>query len=84
MASRLCGLQLVHEAGGQYLEAPVSGSKAPAEQGTLIFLTGGDEELFHSSAPLMDVMGKAKFYLGEASPLSQSRSYSMTLHVILA
>jgi glyoxylate/succinic semialdehyde reductase len=51
--------------GGLYLEAPVSGSKGPAEQGQLIFLTGGDEELFSAAAPLLDVMGKASFYLGE-------------------
>lgn len=61
--------QLVHEAGGQFLEAPVSGSKGPAEQGTLIFLAGGDQELFELSGPLLDVMGKAKFYLGQASLL---------------
>ena len=56
--------QLVHAAGAQYLEAPVSGSKGPAEQGTLIFLAGGDEELFERSSPMLDVMGKAKFFLG--------------------
>ena len=31
----------IREAGGQYLEAPVSGSKQPAEKGQLIFLAGG-------------------------------------------
>lgn len=56
--------QLVHAAGAHYLEAPVSGSKGPAEQGTLIFLAGGDEELFERSGPMLDVMGKAKFFLG--------------------
>lgn len=59
-------LQLVHGAGAQYLEAPVSGSKGPAEQGTLIFLAGGDDELFARSEALLDVMGKAKFFLGKA------------------
>jgi glyoxylate/succinic semialdehyde reductase len=33
--------EAVRAAGGAYLEAPVSGSKGPAEQGQLIFLTGG-------------------------------------------
>jgi glyoxylate/succinic semialdehyde reductase len=56
----------VRSNGGLYLEAPVSGSKGPAEQGQLVFLTGGDEELFTASAPLLDVMGKASFFLGEA------------------
>jgi len=50
--------------GGRYLEAPVSGSKGPAEQGTLIFLTGGDESLFKDASPALDKMGKAKFFLG--------------------
>ena len=31
----------VRGAGGAYLEAPVSGSKGPAEQGQLIFLSAG-------------------------------------------
>ena len=31
----------VRGAGGRYIEAPVSGSKGPAEQGALIFLTAG-------------------------------------------
>lgn len=44
----------------------MSGSKAPAEQGTLIFLTGGDKALFERAGPLLDVMGKAKFFLGQA------------------
>ena len=57
-------LQIVTEAGGSYLEAPVSGSKQPAEQGTLIFLCGGDQALFDRAGPLLDVMGKAKLFLG--------------------
>lgn len=31
----------VRAKGGSFLEAPVSGSKGPAEQGQLIFLTAG-------------------------------------------
>ena len=60
-------LQGVKATGAEYLEAPVSGSKQPAEQGTLIFLTGGDESLFQKSGPLLDIMGKAKFFLGGVS-----------------
>ncbi|KAK9806870.1 hypothetical protein WJX72_005566 [[Myrmecia] bisecta] len=55
----------IKSAGGEYLEAPVSGSKGPAEQGTLIFLTGGDRSLFDRAAPLLDVMGKRSFFLRE-------------------
>ncbi|KXZ52284.1 hypothetical protein GPECTOR_10g916 [Gonium pectorale] len=54
----------VRAAGGAFLEAPVSGSKGPAEQGKLIFLTAGDEALYHAVAAPLDAMGKARFFLG--------------------
>ena len=58
----------IKDAGGEYLEAPVSGTKQPAEKGQLIFVCGGDKELYERATPLLDVMGKAKFYLGPVSP----------------
>lgn len=58
-------MQAVTASGAQYLEAPVSGSKQPAEQGQLIFLCGGSRELFDKSIPLLEVMGKAQFFLGK-------------------
>ena len=58
-------LQAIKDTGALYLEAPVSGSKAPAEKGQLIFLCGGDKELYDQATPLLKVMGKAQFLLGE-------------------
>ena len=58
-------MQAITATGAQYLEAPVSGSKQPAEQGQLIFLCGGDRQLFDNSIPLLEVMGKAHFFLGK-------------------
>lgn len=55
----------VRGAGAAFLEAPVSGSKKPAEDGTLIFLTAGDQALYDAVASPLDVMGKASFFLGE-------------------
>lgn len=55
----------VRKTGAEFLEAPVSGSKKPAVDGTLIFLTAGDKSLFERASPMLDVMGKSKFYLGE-------------------
>ncbi|KAL3145051.1 hypothetical protein ABBQ32_003540 [Trebouxia sp. C0010 RCD-2024] len=55
----------IKNTGALYLEAPVSGSKAPAEKGELIFLCGGDKELYEQATPLLQVMGKAQFLLGE-------------------
>lgn len=57
--------EAVRSKGAAFLEAPVSGSKGPAEQGALIFLTAGDEALFNAVKGPLDVMGKAKFFLGE-------------------
>lgn len=56
----------INRHGGRYLEAPVSGSKKPAEDGTLVFLCGGDEDLFKEVRPLLEVMGKEIFYFGAA------------------
>jgi len=54
----------VREKGGRFLEAPVSGSKVPAEQGQLVFLTAGDQELFQLAQPYLEAMGKANVFLG--------------------
>ncbi|MBA0599230.1 glyoxylate/succinic semialdehyde reductase 2, chloroplastic [Gossypium raimondii] len=51
--------------GALFLEAPVSGSKKPAEDGQLIFLTAGDRSLYELVSPLLDILGKSRFYLGE-------------------
>ncbi|GAU22013.1 hypothetical protein TSUD_111530 [Trifolium subterraneum] len=55
----------IKSTGALFLEAPVSGSKKPAEDGQLIFLTAGDRSLYETAAPLLDIMGKSKFYLGD-------------------
>jgi 6-phosphogluconate dehydrogenase (decarboxylating) len=53
----------VQAKGAEFLEAPVSGSKKPAEDGTLIFLTAGDKSLYDKVVPFLDVMGKvSRFY----------------------
>ncbi len=42
----------------RYFWRQVSGSKGPAEQGTLIFLAAGDEALFKEATPALEAMGK--------------------------
>ncbi|KAM7270294.1 hypothetical protein ACFE04_029508 [Oxalis oulophora] len=51
--------------GGRFLEAPVSGSKKPAEDGQLVILAAGDKALYEEIIPAFDVLGKKSFYLGE-------------------
>ncbi len=55
----------VRAKGGRFLEAPVSGSKVPAEQGQLVFLTAGEKALFDLALPKLEAMGKASFFLGD-------------------
>jgi 3-hydroxyisobutyrate dehydrogenase-like beta-hydroxyacid dehydrogenase len=49
--------------GGRFLEAPVSGSKGPAAQGSLIFLCAGSQELFDEVKDNgLNAMGKASHF----------------------
>lgn len=57
--------------GGKFLEAPVSGSKVPAEKGLLIFLCGGEQEVFDKSKEALEAMGKASFLFGTVGKGSQ-------------
>lgn len=52
--------------GGRFLEAPVSGSKAPAATGALIFLCAGSKDLFEEIKDNgLNAMGKASHFFGE-------------------
>ncbi|GAC1433591.1 MAG: NAD(P)-dependent oxidoreductase [Terriglobales bacterium] len=51
--------------GVQYVDAPVTGSKAGAESGTLIFIVGGAEAVIKKLNPLFEAMGKRVFRMGE-------------------
>lgn len=53
-------------AGGTYLEAPVSGSRVPAEHGQLVCLLGGDPAVVDAAAPLLRPMCKDQIYCGGA------------------
>jgi len=63
-----CAIEIataIKSKGGLFLEAPVSGSKAPAVSGQLVILAAGDESLRNDAQPCFDVMGKKTFFLGE-------------------
>ncbi|KAK3039844.1 hypothetical protein RJ639_028237 [Escallonia herrerae] len=51
--------------GGYFLEAPVSGSKKPAEDGQLVILAAGEKALYEEALPAFDVLGKKSFFLGK-------------------
>lgn len=49
----------------RYLDAPVAGTKAPAENGELLFLVGGDTASVNEVSSLLTVMGKKTLHLGK-------------------
>ncbi|MBQ4820846.1 NAD(P)-dependent oxidoreductase [Aquimarina sp. MMG016] len=51
--------------GIQYLDAPVAGTKDPAEVGELLFLVGGEKASVEEATPLLEIMGKKTLHLGE-------------------
>jgi 3-hydroxyisobutyrate dehydrogenase/2-hydroxy-3-oxopropionate reductase len=50
--------------GVDFLDAPCTGSKPGAENGTLTFMIGGDKEVFEKVKPLLEPMGKRLYYCG--------------------
>jgi 3-hydroxyisobutyrate dehydrogenase-like beta-hydroxyacid dehydrogenase len=56
---------LVAAKGVQYVDAPVTGSKVGAENGTLIFILGGEEATIDRLKPLFAATGKKIFRMGE-------------------
>jgi 3-hydroxyisobutyrate dehydrogenase len=57
----LCAVQ-----GISYLDAPVSGSIKPAEEGQLVIMVGGNKAAYEQAKPIFDVLGKSSTYLGES------------------
>lgn len=55
---------LVSGCGAFFLDAPVAGSKKPAEDGSLTILVGGSVELLESVRPLLGCMGKTIILCG--------------------
>jgi 3-hydroxyisobutyrate dehydrogenase/glyoxylate/succinic semialdehyde reductase len=48
----------------RFLDAPVAGSKGPAEQGQLLFFVGGEKDDVEQAHPLLTAMGKSVFHVG--------------------
>lgn len=66
--------------GGRFLEAPVSGSKKPAEDGSLVFLCSGDESLYQDAASAFQLMGKKSYYFKE---LGQGAQMKLVINMIM-
>jgi 3-hydroxyisobutyrate dehydrogenase len=57
--------------GVMFVDAPVSGSKGPAEQGQLLILASGPAAAADAARPVFDVIGRKTVWLGDAGRGSQ-------------
>ena len=62
---------LAGERGIAFLDAPVLGTKAPAEQGNLVVLASGPDALRERAQPIFDVVGARTMWIGEAGAASR-------------
>jgi 3-hydroxyisobutyrate dehydrogenase-like beta-hydroxyacid dehydrogenase len=64
----------------RFIDAPVSGSKKPAEEATLVILAGGPQRDVEESTPLFLTMGKRVVYCGE---VGQGSMMKMAVNLLL-
>jgi 3-hydroxyisobutyrate dehydrogenase-like beta-hydroxyacid dehydrogenase len=66
--------------GVMFIDAPVSGTKKPAEEGTLVILAGGPQDKVKELEPLFLSMGKKIIYCG---PVGQGSMMKMFINLLL-
>ncbi len=66
--------------GADYVDAPLTGSKAGAEGGTLIFMAGGDESVIQRLEPLWKSMGKEVKRMG-GTGMGQAAKLALNLMI---
>lgn len=64
-----------------YLDAPVSGSVKPAQDGQLVILVGGDESHYELAKPIFDCLGKMAIHLG---PNGAGNNAKLAINLMLA
>jgi 3-hydroxyisobutyrate dehydrogenase-like beta-hydroxyacid dehydrogenase len=72
----------VRARGAQYVDAPITGSKAGAESAQLTFMVGGEAATLERLQPLFQAMGKTVVHMGEVSK-GQAAKLGMNLMIAL-
>ncbi|HZP64141.1 MAG TPA: NAD(P)-dependent oxidoreductase [Terriglobales bacterium] len=72
----------VRARGAEYVDAPMTGSKVGAENGTLIFIVGGELSAIEHVKPLFAAMGKQFFRMGETGK-GQAAKLVMNLQIAM-
>jgi len=79
-AETMAAADLVTDAGGRFVDAPVSGTVGPAEEGTLVGLAGGDEALIEELRPILDAMCEPVVHCGE---VGQGTNMKLFINLLL-
>jgi len=72
----------VRAKGADYVDAPVTGSKVAAADGTLVFMAGASEELIARLQPLFSAMGKTVVRMGDTGK-GQAAKLAVNLQVAI-
>ena len=71
----------VADQGGQYLEAPVLGSKPQALNGSLLVMAGGEEQVFEQQQPLLSHLCQEPLLVG---PVGSGAATKLALNQLIA
>ena len=82
-AARRIGERLGGE-GLDFLEAPVSGSRPKAEDGTLTIMVGGKDEAFRRAMPLFEAMGELIVHVGPQGHAQMAKLLTNTMGAVHA
>lgn len=80
-AATLSAAAAVGSAGAHFLDAPVSGTVKPAEDGTLLILAAGENNDIDTAEPLLKTMGKSVLRCGA---VGQATRLKLVLNLVLA
>lgn len=72
----------VRAKGVEWVDAPMTGSKIGAANGTLIFMVGGEDGVIQRLGPLFAAMGKKIFRMGETGK-GQATKLAMNLQIAM-
>lgn len=73
---------LCTEQGNTYLDAPVSGSVKQAEEGQLVIMVGGDNDVFQQVKPILEKIGKLALWVGNTGAGNNTKLAVNTLLAI--
>jgi 2-hydroxy-3-oxopropionate reductase len=82
-AARAIGERLAAQ-GTDFVDAPVTGSRPRAEDGTLTIMAGGSEEAFERAVPLFQAMGKLIVHVGPSGHGAMAKVIANTVTAINA